>query len=130
MAVDPRGADLKRLVAEEDGQPIVMLNLLRFGSGGVERYAEYLRHFRPFAERVGGQIIYYGLGQPALVAETEQQWDAVLLVRYPNRTAFSTMVRDPDYQRGTHLRTEALVKAVLQPTLEAMNTVWPDGTHT
>jgi hypothetical protein len=26
------------------------------------------------------------------------------------------MVRDPGYQKGTHLRTEALVEAVLQPT--------------
>ncbi|GAA1577696.1 DUF1330 domain-containing protein [Dactylosporangium maewongense] len=130
MAVNPLGADLKRLMAEEDGQPVVMLNLLRFASGAAERYAEYLRHFRPFAEEVGGQIIYYGLGQSALVAETGQQWDAVLLVMYPNRTAFATMVRNPDYQCGTHLRTESLVEAVLQPTLEAMSAVWPDRTHT
>jgi hypothetical protein len=26
-------------------------------------------------------------------------------------------VRDPGYQEGTHLRTEALVEAVLQPTV-------------
>ncbi|WP_229859580.1 hypothetical protein [Streptomyces anandii] len=27
MAVDPKGADLKRLLAEEAGEPVVMLNL-------------------------------------------------------------------------------------------------------
>ena len=42
----------------------------------------------------------------------------MLLVRYPSRRAFSDMVRDPDYQEGTHLRTGALVEAVLQPTVE------------
>ncbi len=31
--------------------------------------------------------------------------------------AFSDMVRDPGYQEGTHLRTGALVEAVLQPTV-------------
>jgi hypothetical protein len=29
------------------------------------------------------------------------------------------VVRDPEYQKGTHLRTEALVEAVLQPTTPA-----------
>jgi uncharacterized protein (DUF1330 family) len=40
----------------------------------------------------------------------------VLLVSYPSREAFSAMVSDPDYQRITHLRTEALEEAVLQAT--------------
>jgi hypothetical protein len=39
-----------------------------------------------------------------------------LLVRYPSRAAFSRMVADPDYQRITHLRTQALEAAVLQPS--------------
>jgi len=29
MAIDPRGADLKRLLTEDDGGPFVMLNLFR-----------------------------------------------------------------------------------------------------
>jgi uncharacterized protein (DUF1330 family) len=40
----------------------------------------------------------------------------VLLVRYPSRQAFCAMVADPEYQGITHLRTEALETAVLQPT--------------
>ena len=51
-----------------------------------------------------------------LVAEDGQAWDAVLLVRYPARAAFARMVADPEYQQVTHLRTEALSEAVLQPT--------------
>jgi uncharacterized protein (DUF1330 family) len=123
MAVDPSGADLKRFLAEQPEQPIVMLNLLRFTRDGSEMYADYLRHFRPFAEQVGGQIIYYGRGESPLVAEAGQDWDAVLLVRYPSRAAFSSMIRDPDYQRGTHLRTRSLVEAVLQPTVDMTTTI-------
>ena len=37
MAIDPRGADLKRLMTEDDGGPLVMLTLLRFTEGGRER---------------------------------------------------------------------------------------------
>jgi uncharacterized protein (DUF1330 family) len=54
------------------------------------------------------------------VAEDGQAWDAVLVVRYPDRRAFSRMVADPEYQEVTALRTAALSEAVLQPT-----TPWP-----
>ena len=38
-----------------------------------------------------------------LVAEEGQSWDAVTVVRYPDRVAFSRMVADPDYQEVTRL---------------------------
>jgi hypothetical protein len=97
MVIDPRGADLKRLLAEDDGGPVVMLNLLRFAPGGRARYAEYLRATAPFLAKVGGELVYAGEGATALVAEAGQAWDAVLLVRYPSRAAFAAMVADPDY---------------------------------
>ena len=50
------------------------------------------------------------------MAEEGQAWDAVLVVRYPSRQAFSDMVADPAYQQGTHLRSGALTEAVLQAT--------------
>ena len=61
-------------------------------------------------------MLYAGYGGPPLVAEQGQDWDAVLLVRHPSREAFSRMVADPEYQQVTHLRTQALTEAVLQPT--------------
>ncbi|MCZ7436705.1 hypothetical protein O7598_09915 [Micromonospora sp. WMMC241] len=60
---------------------------------------------------------FAGDGQPALVAEEGQAWDAVLLVRYPSRTAFSRMVAEPEYQEVTRWRSMALEEAVLQPTV-------------
>ncbi|WP_219415004.1 DUF1330 domain-containing protein [Pseudonocardia nigra] len=117
MAVNPTGADMKAFLAADPDQPIVMLNLLRFAEGGAERYDEYLAHFTPYAEQVGATVLYFGHGADPIVAEQGQAWDAVLLVSYPSRRAFSDMVRDPGYQSGTHLRTEAVVEAVLQPTV-------------
>jgi len=117
MAVNPTGADMKAFLAAGPDQPIVMLNLLRFAEGGAQRYEAYLAHFAPHAEAVGAKVLYYGRGTDPVVAEPGQAWDAVLLVSYPSRRAFSEMVRDPAYQSGTYLRTEALVEAVLQPTV-------------
>lgn len=116
MAINPTGRDMKAFLAVDPDEPIVMLNLLRFAEGGAERYDAYIEHFRPYAAKVGATVVYFGRGADPVVAEQGQDWDAVLLVSYPSRRAFSDMVRDPGYQEGTHLRTEALVEAVLQPT--------------
>jgi uncharacterized protein (DUF1330 family) len=118
MAVDPRGADLKRYLAEDPGGPVVMLNLLRFRpDGGRAGYGDYLAHFRHTSAPFGAEVLYVGDGSTALVAEDGQAWDAVLLVRYPSRQAFSDMVRDPAYGEGARLRTQALTEAVLQATV-------------
>jgi uncharacterized protein (DUF1330 family) len=120
MAIDPRGADLKRFLAEDPGGPVVMLNLLRFVEGGQASYAEYARAVAPFLARVGGELLYVGVGSTVLVAEAGQSWDAVLLARYPSRAAFAQMVADPEYQTITHLRTRALHEAVLQATVPGL----------
>lgn len=115
-AVDPTGADLKQFLAEDDGGEVVMLNLLRFAEGAEASYHAYAKAIVPFLEKVGGSVVYVGRTGTALVAPDAHDWDAVLLVRYPSRRAFSEMVADPEYQQITHLRTEALSAAVLQPT--------------
>jgi uncharacterized protein (DUF1330 family) len=118
VAVDPTGAGLKAFLETDPDEPVVMLNLLRFVEGGERGYDDYLRHFGPTSAAHGAEVLYYGRGDTALVAEDGQAWDAVLLVRYPSRRAFSQMVRDPAYQAGAHLRSDVLVEAVLQPTVE------------
>jgi uncharacterized protein (DUF1330 family) len=121
MAIDPRGADLKRLLAEDPGGPVVMLNLLRFAPDGRSSYARYARALsQTFLPRYGAEVLYAGDGSTALVAEDGQAWDAVLIVRYPSREAFSRMVADPQYQQVTEWRTAALTEAVLQATVP-----WP-----
>jgi uncharacterized protein (DUF1330 family) len=117
VPVDPTGADLKRFMEEDPGGPVVMLNLLRFKEeGGRAGYEDYTREIRPFLEIVGAEVLYMGECSTALVAPEGYEWDAVLVVRYPSRTAFSRMVSNHDYQEITSLRTDALEEAVLQAT--------------
>ncbi|MBB0246480.1 DUF1330 domain-containing protein [Streptomyces alkaliphilus] len=117
MAVNPRQDDLRRFVAEDPDGPVVMLNLLRFAEGGREAYRRYSRAVaETFLPRHGGEVLYAGEGAGALVAEEGQEWDAVLLVRYPSRAAFLAMVSDPGYRDVARWRAVALTEAVLQPT--------------
>lgn len=116
MAVDPSGPALADMLEEGGKGPVVMLNLLRFAPGGRSSYEEYSRRAAPFLKKYGAELLYAGDGSTPLVAEDDRGWDAVLLVRYPDRKAFSDMVADPEYQKITRLRSEALSEAVLQPT--------------
>lgn len=117
MAVDPDSQELAAFIAMRPDEPVVMLNLLRFAEGGRELYQRYSQKFREvFAPRYGVTVVYAGDGEAALVADSGQQWDAVLLVRYPDRATFGRMVADPEYRQISHLRTNALSEAVLQPT--------------
>jgi len=122
MTVDPTGRDLKRFLTDDPDGEVVMLNLLRFKPDGRASYEAYAREIVPFLDRVGAEIVYLGDCGVSLVAPETHAWDAVLLVRYPTRRAFSNMVADAEYQQITHLRTAALSAAVLQPTMQ-----WPEA---
>jgi uncharacterized protein (DUF1330 family) len=109
-------ADIDRFLGEDDDQPIVMLNLLRFKTdGGRQRYLDYLAMAGPIVARYGAEILFAGDGATALCAEPGQSWDAVALVRYPKRTAFVDMIADPAYAVADPIRMSALEEAVLQP---------------
>lgn len=94
-----------------------MLNLLKFGAGGRAGYEAYAREAREFLRRYGADVLYAGDCSTTLVAPEHHDWDAVLLVRYPSRRAFSEMVADPDYRAITGLRSASLDDAVLQVTV-------------
>jgi uncharacterized protein (DUF1330 family) len=121
VAVDPTGQDLKHFLADDPGGPVVMLNLLCFKEGGRGSYEEYARRIGPFLEKVSAEIVFVGDLSTVLVAPETHNWDTILIVRYPSRQAFSSMVADPNYQEITHLRTESLQEAVLQATIP-----WPE----
>ena len=121
MSVDPSGKDLQHFLADDPGGPVVMLNLLRFKEGRRGSYEEYARRVQPFLEEADAQVLYVGDLSTALVAPESHEWDAILIVRYPSRQTFASMVANPDYQEITGLRTEALEEAVLQATVP-----WPE----
>ena len=111
---------LAALEDEGGDGPVVMLNLLRFRpEGGRESYQEYARYLHESGvnARYRLDVLYVGAGGRALVAEHGQEWDMVVLVRYPSRQTFVDMIRDPDYRAGSHYRNDALVESVLQPTV-------------
>lgn len=118
MAIDPTRVALEQFATQGPEGPVVMLNLLRFADR--PSYEAYLGAAAPYVAKVGGEVVYAGLGAAPLIAEDGQAWDAVVLVRYPDRRALLAMIADAGYREITALRTRGLVESVLQPT-----TPWP-----
>lgn len=103
-------------LAEDDDSAVVMLNLIRFApEGGRQRYLQYLQMAKPILARFGAKILFGGDGLPVLTTEQAQEWDAAVLVQYPRRSAFKTMIGDPEYQKAFEIGVSAIADIVLQP---------------
>lgn len=96
-------------------EPFVMLNLLKFKEqGGREAYLRYIKEAGPYVEGVGAEVLYFGTANELL--NGTEQWDVVMLVRYPSRRAFLEMANDPGYLKVHAYREQALERAVLYAT--------------
>jgi len=115
-----------------DGQPLVMINLLRYrevasypaGSdaapcSGSEAYRRYGQAAIRFITEVGGQVIWQGSAKAVLIGSSGEQWHKALLVRYPSKQAFLSMIGNADYQAITVHRSAALEDSRLIATIPA-----------
>jgi uncharacterized protein (DUF1330 family) len=100
-----------------EGQPIVLVNLLRFrpqvGAQGEELigrqlYERYAKEFEPMLMGVGGRPIWRGVGRFVLIGPDGEHWDEIILVAYPSRNAYEQLVNSPGYRAHAGLRTMAL----------------------
>ncbi|MFP6581841.1 MAG: DUF1330 domain-containing protein [Candidatus Hydrogenedentota bacterium] len=87
--------------------PIQMLNLLRFKEdGGRETYAKYSANTLPLLKERGGKSVYRSVARKTVIGE--EAWDEVFIIEYPSKDAFFDMITSDEYQKGVHLRMEAL----------------------
>ena len=69
MGVDPTGETIRQFRDDDDGGPVVMLNLLRYaGDAGRASYVEYGTRVVPFLDAAGATVVYAGECSTALVA--------------------------------------------------------------
>ena len=87
--------------------PIHMLNLLRFkAQGGRDSYAKYSANTVPLLHQHGGQMVYRSKAKKTVIGD--EVWDEMFIIEYPSKDAFFDMIASDDYQKGVHLRHEAL----------------------
>lgn len=129
--LEPTRAAFDAFRAADLPGPVTMLNLVRFREqadyarspelappddvSGADAYLAYQRAVAPLLARVGGELVETATGGPVLVGPDDEHWDLVLLVRYPDVAAFTSLATDPDYLAVVGHRTAALADSRLLP---------------
>ncbi len=115
--LDMTKPQFEAFMALQIDKPIQMLNLLKFRKGlddkgltGAENYNEYSVAAFPFLKEANAKILYFGEAQLTLIGP-ESEWDKVLIVEYPSKHDFLSMITSEDYP--AKLRKAALVDSRL-----------------
>ena len=134
MPADEKAVVLERLRAfalADDGQPVFMLNLMRFfpelrqfegahefAGTPLESNAYYEEAVIPMAFAAGAYPLFGGMTQGQNVIEDAvdlDNWSRVIVMRYPSRRAVLELFADPDYAPFEPYKMMAL-QVVLVPT--------------
>ncbi len=125
----PFGQKLSEILAKiPKGQPIIMINLLKFrekakypdGSlscTGREAYQAYTKIASRKVDEIGGELFWRGPVCGCLIAPDGEEWDEAMLIKYPSIEAFMKMLAMPEYQKAALHRTAALEDSRLIATL-------------
>lgn len=114
--------ELDALKGSADDGPVTMLNLVKYrdhssdGDGtGREAYTRYTSVAQGLVESHGGKVLWAGvMGEAALnEGDGDVDWDWGLLVYYPNRAAFISMVTSPEYLAANEHRRSGLEKHII-----------------
>jgi uncharacterized protein (DUF1330 family) len=132
-------ARLRTWAEADDGKPVYILNLMRyydelrwfpgapdFEGSPEESNARYTKLASRLLKKIGGYAMVAGPTQAKNLMTYESDlddWSVVLLVRYPSRRAFLSLVADPAYVPIEPYKLMAL-KVVLTPV--SGNRVTPD----
>ena len=96
----------------DDNKPFLMLNALWFKpQGGKESYQQYMALAAPLLEKYGGRPVAGGVPFKAVIGEFDA--DLVFFIQYPSWRTFLDFIADPEYQKISHFREDAITKSLL-----------------
>jgi uncharacterized protein (DUF1330 family) len=108
----PTAEQFKAFTELQDEGPIVMVNLLKFRpDGGRDSYRTYAERFQELMGPQGVELLYWGSAVMSLIGEEE--WDEVIVVKYPSRDSFVEMAMNEAYREIAKYRTEGLLDSRL-----------------
>lgn len=123
--LQPTGDQVRAFRDRATGEPIQMLNLLKFADRAVyedgresdltgrEAYQLYAEGFCRVMGSLGVTILYSGDTRGFLIGEGEGEWDAMALIQYPSTQVMLDMFRNEEYQKAQAHRAAGLVGQLL-----------------
>ena len=121
----------ERIVASmqdrDPDEPVAMINLLKFRavtdpelnmgtlSGRDCYFNHYVAGVTPIANRLGTghSLLYLNEVRSCFFATLGEDWDYLLIPRYPSRRSFIEMITDPEYQDVLKFRSASLANSRL-----------------
>ena len=113
--VYPTQERVQKLMGDASGEPIVMLNLLKFRDKAVyadgrtttltgrEAYQLYGTAMQKVVEKNGGKFVFGGDVASLVIGEVQDMWDLCALVEYPSAAAFAKIATSPEVSEiGVH----------------------------
>lgn len=114
-AVYPTASRVEALMADDSGDPVVMLNLLKFRATAVypdgrptdltgrQAYDLYAAAMQKVIEKNGGRLLFGGDVASLVIGQVGDLWDTCVLVEYPSAAAFAAIVTSPEVTEiGVH----------------------------
>ena len=118
--LQPTGDQVRQFRDRQTGEPVAMLNLLKFKETAVyedgrdsdltgrEAYRLYGKAFEEIMGPKGVKVLYSGEVRGALIGQGDDLWDAVALIQYPSTQVMLDMLRNEEYQRAQQHRAAGL----------------------
>ena len=118
--LQPSGEQVRAFRDRQTGEPIAMLNLLKFKEKaiyedgkpsemtGLEAYQLYAKAFHEIMGPKGVRVRYSGAVKGLLIGEGDGLWDSVAVIEYPSTEVMLNMLRDEDYQLAQQHRAAGL----------------------
>lgn len=125
---EPTETQLRNFRNADQETPITMVNLLKFRDkanyepadsvdelniSGREAYQRYASVALSRIRENGGSIEYLAPSEQCFVGDASDDWDQVVIVRYPSRAAYLRGFDSPEYQAAIHHRIAGLEKRML-----------------
>jgi len=125
---EPTATQLEDFRNADQSTPITMVNLLKFREianyedadttgaqpvSGREAYQRYASVALSKIRQNGGSIEYLAPSEQCFVGDQQDDWDQVVIVRYPSRAAYLSGFDSPEYQAAIVHRVAGLEKRML-----------------
>ena len=118
--LQPTGDQVRAFRDRQTGEPIAMLNLLKFKDkavyedgrpcqlSGREAYALYGKAFEQIMGPQGVTVLYSGEIKGVLIGQGEDLWDSMALIQYPSTQVMLDMLKNEEYQQAQQHRAAGL----------------------
>ena len=113
MPIEPDQHQLETIAARaaEDSSPIVMLNLNRYADRS--EYTKYMAVAGIKLQEIGATVLWHANASDTFIGTGDDDYDEVLAVWYPSRSAFLEFTSDPRILAAFEHRRAGLERAAI-----------------